>query len=369
MRIGYVVPGGVDRSGTERIIPHLVERLGWLAARHDVRVVALRQEPRPCRWTLRGADVHNVGPRPRRLRALALLRRLHRAAPFDVLHGFFTVPQGVLVTTFGRLAGVPAVVEAPGGDFADHGDIDFGAWRRAPGRAWVRLAAAGSALVVPSEAGQALARRRGFAAAVIPLEVDGEAWPRRTIAAEEGAPRVVWVGSLNRVKDPWTLLDVAEQLRAGRPGIRIDVAGVDTLGGAVHRAVVARGLEGCVHLHGFLPQGALRDLIDRARILLVTSRWEGAGRVVLEAAARGVPAVGFPVGMVSDWAGSAAVAVPREEGAAGLAEAVHRLVGDPAAREALAVAAQARLAAHALDTVGRRWEDLYAGLAGKPADG
>ena len=46
MKIALIVPGGVDRSGTHRIIPcllWLVERL--VAAGDEVHIFALQQEP------------------------------------------------------------------------------------------------------------------------------------------------------------------------------------------------------------------------------------------------------------------------------------------------------------------------------------
>ena len=51
MKIAIVVPGGVDRSGTDKVIPcqlWLIERLA--AGDDEVHVFALYQEPRPGRW-------------------------------------------------------------------------------------------------------------------------------------------------------------------------------------------------------------------------------------------------------------------------------------------------------------------------------
>jgi hypothetical protein len=61
MRIAWVVPGGVDESGRDRVIPVLLWTLVRLAADHEVHVFALSQEPRPRSYRLLGADVHNMG--------------------------------------------------------------------------------------------------------------------------------------------------------------------------------------------------------------------------------------------------------------------------------------------------------------------
>ena len=72
MKIALVLPGGVDRSGTERVIPCLLWLIERLARDDDVHVFALGQEERPGEWPLLGARVHNAGARPRRLRTLAV---------------------------------------------------------------------------------------------------------------------------------------------------------------------------------------------------------------------------------------------------------------------------------------------------------
>ena len=61
MRIGLVVPGGVDRSGRERVIPALLWFVERLAARHEVVVFALGQEEGPGEWPLLGARVVDLG--------------------------------------------------------------------------------------------------------------------------------------------------------------------------------------------------------------------------------------------------------------------------------------------------------------------
>jgi glycosyltransferase involved in cell wall biosynthesis len=365
VRIAYVVAGGVDRSGRERITPHLVERLGHLTRMHDVHAIALRQEPRPGGWTLAGADVWNVGIRPRRIRALVHLAREHRARPFDVVHGFALVPQGAVAVVGGWLLGVPVVVEAPGGEFVSLPDIAFGGWRRPTGRMWVRLAARADALVVHTEAARRQAEARGFPARHVPLEVDGRAWPARAPRRRAGGPaRLLWVGTLNRVKDPGALLDVADHLRAHGSDWTLDVVGGDVSGGEVSREVRRRGLDHLVRLRGFLPQDTLLDVVRRSHALLVTSRFEGAHRVVLEAATQGVPAVGFQVGLLDDWSPDAAVALPHSAGAVGLATALAELLGQEDRRLEVATAAARRVARNDAAVVSHVWDRLYQEVCG-----
>ena len=61
MKVALLVPGGVDRGGTHRVIPvllWLVERLAAMG--HEIHVFAHAQEPEPGEWPLLGALVHNA---------------------------------------------------------------------------------------------------------------------------------------------------------------------------------------------------------------------------------------------------------------------------------------------------------------------
>src|SRR5690349_11587524 len=114
MKIAILTPGGVDRSGTERVIPCLlwfVERL--VKCGDEVHVFALRQEAKAGQWPLLGARVHNAGgsnPLVRGARMLAALRREHRRAPFDVIHALWAVPQGALASVAARALVVPVLL-------------------------------------------------------------------------------------------------------------------------------------------------------------------------------------------------------------------------------------------------------------------
>lgn len=361
MKVAFVVPGGVDRSGTHRVIPcllWLIERLGRV---HRVHVFALRQEPRPSRYPLLGAAVHNIGARPRRLRAVAAILAEHRREPFDVLHAVWGPGPGVVAAVAGRITGRPVVTHLTGGDLAALPDIGFGARRRWQGRAWLRLAVAGAArLTVPSSAMQRSAAALGIAAERLPYGVAADRWPplpprpRRT-----GAPaRLLHVGSLNRVKDQGTLLRAARALRESGVVFRLDVVGEDTLGGAVQRMAGELGVGDVVTFHGFVPHPRLRPLVEAADLLLVSSRHEADPIVLLEAAMAGVPTVGTAVGHIADWAPDAAVAVPVGDAVA-LARETAALLADEERRLRVAAAAQERAQAEDADRTARRVLEIY----------
>jgi glycosyltransferase involved in cell wall biosynthesis len=110
-----------------------------------------------------------------------------------------------------------------------------------------------------------------------------------------------------------------------------------------------------------LPGDRLTTLYRNAHLLLLSSRHEAAGVVLLEAAASGVPTVGSAVGYLADWAPERAVAVAPHDPPA-LAEAVLALLANPAERARLAASAREWALAHDADWTARAFERLYASM-------
>jgi glycosyltransferase involved in cell wall biosynthesis len=180
---------------------------------------------------------------------------------------------------------------------------------------------------------------------------------------EPDAPlRLIHAASLNRVKDPFGLLDAMRLLADEALDFTLDVIGEDTLGGAVQRHCIALGLDERMRFHGFLPNAELRDWFERSDVLVMNSRHEGASIVLLEAAAAGVPTVGTAVGSIADWAPDAAVAVPVDDPVA-LAEAIRALARDEGERLRIARTAHKRAIRFDADSHARAVRQLYAELA------
>ena len=368
MKVALLVPGGVDRSRTERVIPCLLWQIERLAAAGvELHVFAHAQEPRPGRWPLLGAEVHNAGRRPRRVRMLAQLLTEHARGRFDVLHAIWAAPAGVVAAAAGALTRTPVLLHLTGGDLTAIPEIGYGGRVRARGRAWLRLALAGAERVtVPSGYVLRQAAQLGIAAERLPFGVARDHWPPRIPALRParraGPARLLHVGSLNRVKDQATLLRAAARLRDLGLPFQLDVVGEDTLGGQVQRLARELGLHEAVRFHGFLPQEKLRPLMAAADMLVVSSRHEADPIVALEAAAAGVPVVGTAVGHLVDWAPDAALVAPVGD-AVGLADAIAALLADEPRRLRVALAARARAMAEDADWTASRLLAMYVELA------
>jgi len=368
MKVALLVPGGVDRSGEYRVIPCLLWLIERLAAHVELHVFALHQEPRPARYRLLGATVHNAGARPRRARLLAMLLAEHRRRPFQVLHAIWAVP-GTIAAVAGRLLGIPVVLHLTGGDLAALPDIGYGLRVRRRGRLQLRMAVAGSSSVtVPSLAMQRTAHSLGVRAERLVMGVALDRWPPLPPRARppDRPARLLHVASLNRVKDQGTLLRALTSVREQGVAFRADIVGEDTLGGEVQRLAGRYGLAGVTTFHGFLPHRRLRPLVEQADLLVMASRHEADPIALLEAAVAGVPAVGTETGHFVEWAPKAAVAVPVEDHAA-LAQGISDLLLNDGSRLALGAEAQARALRDDADRAAARTMELYLELTAGPS--
>jgi glycosyltransferase involved in cell wall biosynthesis len=158
------------------------------------------------------------------------------------------------------------------------------------------------------------------------------------------------------------LMTAAAMLQHHGVHFELHMAGLDTTGGAIREHRVVHTLGDRVHWHGVLRRDALRRLVDRADVLLVSSRHEAGPLAVLEAAVAGVPTVGTAVGHVDEWAPHAAIAVPVGD-ASELAIQTEALLANDSRRRTLATRAQQRALAIDADFTARTFERIYREVA------
>ena len=368
VRVALVVPGGVDRSGEQRVIPALLWLIERLARRHTVHVFALSQETEPGDYPLLGAHVHNLGMPSRSawpgqallLAGRRLLRGVVRHGPFDLVHAFWANNPGFLASLAARRRNLPLVVSLGGGELVSLRDIGYGSQLLTRERLKVRWTLrSASCVTVASGPMDELARRHGVTPLVVPLGVDGAFFVEPTAG---GPPfRLLHVGSLNRVKDQETLLHALRRVVDRGEDVHLDVVGEDTLDGSVQATCAALGLASRVTFRGFLPSAQTQPLFHGAHLFLLSSRHEAGPLVVLEAAASGVPTVGTSVGHIRDFAPDRALAVPVGDDGA-LAEAVLSLLHDDPRRRAMGAAARRWAREHDADATASAFERIYADL-------
>jgi len=234
MKIALLMPGGVDRSGEDRVIHSFIWLIERLASRHEVHVFALNQEPLPGDWPLLGAQVHNIGMVGRwRQRLLRTFAREHRRSPFHVVHGFFGWGG-----TYGALLGwrhhLPVLFHPEGGEFVDMGDIGYGMRSSARGRLELRVAVAGAdRITVASTYMQQLAAALHIQAERVPIGVALDRWPAAAPRARDTSrpARLLHIGDIRPVKGQATLLAAASLMQNAGLNFELDIAGFDTMKG------------------------------------------------------------------------------------------------------------------------------------------
>jgi glycosyltransferase involved in cell wall biosynthesis len=135
-------------------------------------------------------------------------------------------------------------------------------------------------------------------------------------------PRLVWAGRLEEPKDPNLALDVAAELKRRGTPVTLEVYGTGTLRARLERRIAAESLADVVELRGPVPRRQLAGHIAAADVLLMTSHFEGAPRILVEALGCGTPVAGpaavDPAGVITSANGRLAPA----RTAASIADAV-----------------------------------------------
>jgi glycosyltransferase involved in cell wall biosynthesis len=178
--------------------------------------------------------------------------------------------------------------------------------------------------------------------------VDLPYWsPAERVTASAAGPVVLLVGRLSPEKGQATLLRAAPAVLQKVPGTRFILLGADLDHEGRHLRLLARTLavEGAVEFREWL--GDPRAVFQEADVVVLPSRSEGFGRVLVEAACLGKPVVASRVGGIPEVVvdGVTGLLVPPENPAA-LAEAVVTLLRDPAIRARLGAAGRERALAH-----------------------
>ena len=104
-------------------------------------------------------------------------------------------------------------------------------------------------------------------------------------AAARSGDHVLWIGRLERQKDPLLALDII----AASEGLHLTMLGEGSLRPAVEQRIHALDLKDRVALHGHV--AAIEPYLAEADMLLITSRYEGGPAVAVEALAQGLPVV------------------------------------------------------------------------------
>jgi glycosyltransferase involved in cell wall biosynthesis len=186
--------------------------------------------------------------------------------------------------------------------------------------------------------------------------------------AMAGRERVIlFAGRVVADKGADTFVAACARALPALPGWRAEMIGADRFGpdspetGFI-RELRPRAAAAPVQMLGYQPHDAVLAAMARSPIVVAPSRWpEPFGLVALEAMACGAALITSRRGALPEVAGDAALYADPDSPEA-LAEAIRALANDPARREALSAAGQARARGFDLPQAMRQLQDIRAAI-------
>lgn len=109
----------------------------------------------------------------------------------------------------------------------------------------------------------------------------------------QGRPTITVLGRLVPHKQVEHALLAAKSLREELPDLHVDVIGDGWWADRLSSFAMSCGVADITTFHGFVDSSRKQELLARATVLAMPSLKEGWGQVIMEAAAFGVPAVGY----------------------------------------------------------------------------
>ena len=164
---------------------------------------------------------------------------------------------------------------------------------------------------------------------------------RRRLGSEPDRPLVGMVGGLRVMKGHTVVIEAAGRLLATGRAPRFVFVGRGVMESSIREAIRTAGLDAQITVSGFVDD-LPRVLAALDLVLYVPLESDGMSRVVFECLAAGRPLIASRVGVVPEVLtdGGDAALVPAGDAAA-LADAIARLLEEPAARERLGRAGRA----------------------------
>ena len=194
---------------------------------------------------------------------------------------------------------------------------------------------------------------------VVPTGVDTNFFTPNWERPANPRPRVLFVGSLRAFKGPQVILDAAQRY----PQADFILIGAGPMAHEINAR--AQAMPNVV-MRGTLSRAEIREEYRSADIFLFPSRWEGSPRVLLEAAASGLPVIARkdyePESVIQGKTGF--LAATDEE----MMKRLDHLLANPALRRTLGESARSHIAHFDWNVITRQWESIFTRLAQAESD-
>ena len=203
---------------------------------------------------------------------------------------------------------------------------------------------------------RSLLKQYGISSEILPTGINTKFFtpvPRRT---KNLRPRVLFVGSLRPFKGPQFVLEAAKRF----PNADFTLAGNGMMEAELKSFATREKLQN-VEFLGLLNAESLREQYCNSEIFLFPSRWEGSPKVIMEAAACGLPVIARkdyePETVIDGKTGY--LATTDEE----IFQRLEQLLNDHKLRQAMGAAGREHVLSFDWDIVTKKWEEIFIGLA------
>lgn len=321
-----------------------------------------------------------VGPGQFLLRRAAVGRAMRTAADTeDAVIVRAPSPIGALLAAARRHAGLPYAVEVTGDPFdvfapgvVDHPLRPLLRWRQTAVLQHQCRAAAAVAYVTESY----LQARYPASPAAVTAHYSSVELPPEAYVGEprdeqrcRGARTLISVGSLEqRYKGIDTLIRALAVLADTGLAAQLLHVGDGRCRPQLEQLAAALGTTAHVRFVGTLSgSAAVRAVLDAADLFVMPSRTEGLPRALIEAMARGLPAVGTAVGGIPELLPRSDLVQPDD--ATGLARMIHDHLTDPARMAAASARNLAAARSYSAAELARRRDEFYRAVREATTDG
>lgn len=303
--IALIVPGGVGNGFFNQGLPALVNLINGLSKDFEVTVyslIAVNPDFKPDNFKIRSiAATHKDWTPWRMIKLGIMLLKDHKKMPYDLFHGVWGGPSGMLAVFLGTWLRRSSVVSLRGGETASVKEISYGNLLKKTKRKWLfRTLQAADFVTVLTRFQADILKSYGFEKEVIvvPSGVDTRLFiPVKKASAPPF--HFLHVANLTEVKDQETLLRAFRLIR-DQLDCTLKIAGADYLDGKIQRLCAKLKLTDSVTFLGPVKNIDLPQHFAWAHALLHTSLYEGQAVVVVEAAASKVLVAGTKTGMIAD---------------------------------------------------------------------
>ena len=197
---------------------------------------------------------------------------------------------------------------------------------------------------------QTLESEYGLPSEIVPTGVDTKFFTPKWERPANCRPQVLFVGSLRPFKGPHTVIEAAERF----PQADFVIVGDGIMASEI-KAHATRLPN--LQFEGGLPRAAIPGQYRQADIFLLPSRWEGSPKVILEAAACGLPVIvrkHYQPETVLH--GQTGYVVGEDEE---LFRRLEQLISSPRLRQKMGRAGRAHIAQFDWDRITRRWGEIF----------